>query len=117
MGVFKDAFKTIGEAVTDAASLDVVTFKGSIEADMSNTDMPDSFEKVLDLAKGNTDVKVKLLASTKVKLDGDILAYFDTGISADEAKAHADLVSVAQKTREATVDFVHRVVGLDDIGL
>lgn len=115
MGVFKVAFKSIGDAVKDAASLDVVTFKGSIEADMNHTNMPDTFEKVLKLAEGNTQVKVKLLASTQVKLDGDILAYFDTGITPDEAKAHAELVSIGQKTREATVEFVHRVVGLDDI--
>ncbi|AGA90782.1 hypothetical protein Thimo_2021 [Thioflavicoccus mobilis 8321] len=60
-------------------------------------------------------MKLKLLASTQVKLDGDVLVYFDTGITPDEAKAHAELVSLGQKTREATIDFVHRVVGLDDI--
>jgi hypothetical protein len=115
MGAFKDALKKIGDAVQDATSLDVVMYQGSIEADLIANGMPDNFQKVLELAAGSTQVKVKLLASTQVKLDGDILAYYDTGITADQAKAHAELVSLGQKTREATIDFVHRVVGLDYI--
>ena len=115
MGVFRDAFKKIGDGIQDAASLDVVTFKGAIEADLTTVNMPGTFQKVLELAAGATQVKLKLLASTQVKLDGDVLVYFDTGITPDEAKAHAELVSLGQKTREATIDFVHRVVGLDDI--
>ncbi|AGA90783.1 hypothetical protein Thimo_2022 [Thioflavicoccus mobilis 8321] len=35
MGVFRDAFKKIGDGIQDAASLDVVTFKGAIEADLT----------------------------------------------------------------------------------
>lgn len=117
MGVFQSAFKAIGEQIGDLTSLDIVTFKGSIEADMSATNMPDTFEKVLNLAKGNADMKIKLLASTQVKLDGDILVYFDNAITLDEAKAHAELLSVAQKTREATVNFVASIVGLKDIDI
>jgi len=116
MGVFQKAFKSIGEAIEDASSLDVVTFKGSIEGELNTDDMPDDFKKVIEKAKGNTDVKVKLLASTQVKLDGDVLAYFDTGITPEESKAHAELVALAQKTREATIEFVRRVVDMKDIG-
>jgi len=115
MGVFRTAFKAIGEAIEDASSLDVVTFKGSITAEMIADELPDTFEKIIELAKGNTEVKVKLLASTQAKLDGDILAYFDNDITTEETQAHAELVSLGQKNREATIDFVHRVVGLKDI--
>lgn len=115
MGLFKDAFKKIGEGVKDASSLDVVTFKGSVEAELTGSNMPKTFEKVLDLAAQNTAIKVRLLASTQAKLDGDILTYFDSGISPEEAAAHNALVEVAQQNREAVIDFVARVVGLDDI--
>ncbi|MCW9052817.1 MAG: hypothetical protein OQJ91_10995 [Motiliproteus sp.] len=114
MGVFRDAFKTIGEAVTDMSSLDVVTYKGSIEAELSGNKMPENFQDVLNLA-GTSEVKLKLLASTQMKLDGDILAYSDTAITPEEAEAHRDLVELGQENRLATIDFVHRVVGLDDI--
>ncbi len=110
MGLFQDAFKKIGEAVTDAGSLDVVTYKGRIVADLNGTTMPDTFQKVLDLAASNTSFKVQLLASTQCKLDGDVLAYVDKDITAEEARAHNDLVALAQKHREAVIDFVHRVV-------
>jgi hypothetical protein len=93
----------------------VVTFKGSVEADLTGANMPKTFESVLDLAAQNTAIKVRLLASTQAKLDGDILTYFDSGISAEEAAAHNALVEVAQQNREAVIDFVARVVGLDDI--
>ena len=43
------------------------------------------------------------------------MTYFDSGISPEEAAAHNALVEVAQQNREAVIDFVARVVGLDDI--
>lgn len=115
MGLFKDAFKKIGEGLADASSLDVVTFKGSVEAELNGTNMPENFGAVLDLAAKNTAIKVRLLASTQSKLDGDILAYFDSAITPEEANAHNDLVDLAQQNREAVINFVQRVVGLPDI--
>ncbi len=113
MGLFQTAFKKIGEGLADASSLDVVTFKGSIVAELNASNMPDSFQAVLDLAAKNTDIKVRLLASTQSKLDGDVLVYFDNAITPDEASAHNELVALAQKNREALLDFLHRVVGGD----
>jgi hypothetical protein len=115
MGLFREAFKKIGEGLKDASSLDVVTYTGSIETDLDATKMPQDFHQVLALAATNTSIRVKLIASTQSRLDGDILTYLDSGITPEEASAHNDLVELAQQNREAMVDFVLRVVGLDDI--
>lgn len=115
MGLFTDAFKKIGEGLADASKLDVVTFKGSVAAELTGANMPKDFDAVLNLAAQNTDIKVRLLASTQSMIDGDTLAYFDAAITPEEAAAHNALVELAQSNRESVIDFVQRVVGLPDI--
>ena len=115
MGVFKETFQKIGSALADASSLDVVTFRGSVETIASGAELPENFQQVIALASQNTQVKVKLLASTQTKIDGDILAYFDEDITESEMAAHAKLLELGQQNRAAAMDFVRRVVGLPDI--
>lgn len=119
MGAFTDAFQKIGTRIsaglTDAASLDVVTFTGTVEATIDETSLPQTFEEVLKAASASTTAKVRLLASTQSKLDGDILTYYDTAITPEEASAHNELVELAQQNRQAIIEFVHQVVGLTDI--
>ena len=115
MGVFKETFQKIGSALADTSSLDVVTFRGSVATIASGAELPENFQQVIALASQNTQVKVKLLASTQTKIDGDILAYFDEDITESEMAAHAKLLELGQQNRAAAMDFVRRVVGLPDI--
>lgn len=111
MGVFQDAYNKIAAALDDALNLDVVTFKGTIQTAITDVEKPPTkIEEVLKAAK--TNGTVTLLASTKMSIDGDVLVYFDEKITADEAKAHAALVEVGQKAREATFNFILNVVGV-----
>jgi len=100
----------IEDAIDDAINLDVVTFKGAIQTAFTDSAKPPTkIQQVLENAK--TDGAVTLLAATKMSIDGDVLVYFDEKITADEAKAHAAVVEVGQKAREATFNFILNVVG------
>lgn len=114
MGTFTEAFNKIGGAIKDVSTLDVVTFKGSIKAKLTGDTMPEDFKAVLNLA-GASDVDLKLVASTQMMIDGDILDYSDNDISDVERSAHNELVTLGQANREATMEFVRRVI-LDKLG-
>lgn len=109
MATFEDAYNTIRDGIKDLSSLDVVTFKGSVRAKLTGDAMPEDFQAVLKLA-GQAGADVTLLASTQTKIDGDVLAYFDAAITPEETRAHAELIAIGEKNREATIEFVRRVV-------
>ena len=109
MSLFEKALKNIAAAVADVSSLDVTTFKGTVEI-KANTKL-DSFDQVLTAAKANQSVKMKVLASTKVKIDGDIEVFYDTDIDASEKAAHTQLVVEAAENRRETVEMIKDIVG------
>ena len=109
MGLFETAFKKIGDGLEDLTSLDVVTFQGSVL--LEGGDIPATFDNVMNAAKGSATVKVKVLASTQCKIDGDILAFYDKDITPQQAEAHADLVALGKQSRQVAVDFVKNVDG------
>lgn len=110
MGKFKGAMEKLAGAVQDLSTLDVITFQGSVTLDVDGT-VPVGFAEVMDKAKGNAAVKVKVLASTKTSIDGDIVAFYDTDITEAQRLAHADLVLAGAASRKATIDFVKSIVG------
>jgi|GEM_PF-7070717 len=112
MADFHSALNKIQSGIEDALSLDVVTFKGTVNTKITDSDMsPKNFAELLKMSN-QTDAKVKLMASTQISVDGDVLVYFDDNVTLDEVKAHAELVAIGQKAREATIDFVLSVTGL-----
>ncbi len=109
MGLFKDALTKMGEGIKDLSSLDVVTFEGSVQLEAS--DKVTTFDQVMSKATGNTDVKVKVLASTQTKIDGDIVAFYDKDITQEQMDAHAELIEAAEASRTGTIDFIKSIVG------
>ena len=109
MGKFNDAMKGIAEAVEDLTSLDVITFQGRVE--LEGQGPAPNFEEVMTKMLGNTSVKAKILASTRMKIDGDIEAFFDQDITAEQKQAHAELVKIAGESRAATITFIRDAIG------
>lgn len=111
MSLFKDAFTKIGQAVDDMSSLDVITFKGSVEI-KSSTDLKDfDFDDVLTAAKASQTVDIKLLASTRVKMDGDVTVFYDNAITDSERSSHEQLVTEAAQNRKETVSMIKDILG------
>ena len=113
MGLFADAFKKMAAGIDDLSSLEVVTFQGSVN--LAAGDSIESFEDVLSKAKANADVTVKVLASTKTRLDGDAMTFYDTGITEEQKLAHAELVDAANENRQATINFIREMINPGDI--
>ncbi|MEM6999563.1 MAG: hypothetical protein AAF529_02170 [Pseudomonadota bacterium] len=112
MGKFKDAMTKMAEGIKDLSTLDVITFQGSVTLESADGEIS-KFENVMEKAKGNPTVKVKVLASTRTHIDGDIVAFYDTDITNEQKQAHAELVKAGAESRKATIDFVKSIV--DDV--
>lgn len=110
MGKFKAAMATLANGIEDLSTLDVITFQGSVTLESDDKALV-NFADVMTKAKGNTAVKVKVLASTQTSIDGDIVAFYDTDITEAQRLAHADLVLAGAASRKATIDFVKSIVG------
>lgn len=102
MASFKEALDKIAEGLKDLSSLEVVTYKGSI--DIQGVELKlhgDMIESVLNNAKARADFK--LLACTYFELDADTTVFFDKDITAEERAAHQVLVESALSKRDAVV--------------
>lgn len=110
MGKFEKAMSDMAGKIKDLSTLDVVTFQGSVTVEGSDKE-PTKFSEVMTKAKGSTDVKVKVLASTQTHIDGDIVAFYDKDITGEERQAHLELIRSGAETRKATIDFVKSVLG------
>jgi len=109
MGLFENALKKIGEAVTDLSSLDVTTYKGSVV--IKSNSKVESFDTVFSAAKANQKSSLKVLASTRVSLDGDIAVFYDEEIEETEKQAHNELVMEATENRRDTINMIRDIVG------
>jgi len=101
MSVFQTAIDAIQKAVSDAATLQVVSYKGQIQLD-AGSDTPTSIDDVL--AKAKTSGQFKLLAYTSVGADGDMTAYYDQDISDAEVTRHQALLETANERRKAVLE-------------
>lgn len=106
MGLFTSAFQTIADGIKDLASLDVVTYKGSINL-ASLGDKAD-FSSILNNAKA--DASFRVIAATQSKLDGDTNTFYDSNASADEVAAHLALVESATAKRAAVVKMFESLI-------
>ncbi len=108
MSVFRKVFEDMGNAISDLSTLEVTMFEGSV--DINAESKLDNIAEVLEAAKGNADVKCKLVASTKSFIDGDIVAFYDHEIDEVQRNAHAELVDMATESRQATIDMIKDIL-------
>ena len=106
MGTFKDAFNNIAKGLEDLSSLEVVTYKGTINL----TTLSDGakFDDVLKNAKAQGDFRI--IANTKSQLDGDTRAFYDTNATAAEIEAHNALVDSATEKRAAVIKIFESLI-------
>ena len=104
MAIFADALKTIKEAVVDFSQLDVRTFVGTMEVKVTGAGNPD-WDTLMK--SGVTSGKIKLAASTTLKIDGDA-DYFEDPEWIDDGlrAAHNNAVSAGSDAREAIINMM-----------
>ncbi len=108
MGVFKK----LGEGIADLSELNVQTFSGDLTSviDKSAGGSVIDWTKLLKDAK--TTGKVKLIASAKIKFDGDSDTYFTEDISPDMLDAHLVAVEAGQKVREGLLSMFKDILNI-----
>ena len=108
MGVFQK----LGEEIADLSELTVQTFTGDITSDLtSDTESILDWTKLLEEAK-NAQGKITLVASTKMKFDGDADIYFNTSISEDLKQAHLGAWEASLKVREGLIQTFKDLLGI-----
>ncbi|GAA5164518.1 hypothetical protein [Viridibacterium curvum] len=114
MASFKETFAKIEAAIGDLTSLEVTTYKGTINikktidakpADNKELDFSDILKQ---LTVDGADIQ--LVASTLSRLDGDTTAFIDKNASAAELTAHAQLLDSANAKRNALIQVIEAAV-------
>jgi hypothetical protein len=100
MASFKDAFEKIADGLEDLSSLEVVTYKGTINLTAGDASAL-SFDQILANAKAQAGFRI--IASTKSQLDGDTRVFYDENATPAEIAAHNQLVDSATAKRAAVV--------------
>jgi hypothetical protein len=108
MSAFKEAFDKIGDAIQDIVSLEVVSYKGSINIAAGEA-YPKDFETIMEKARASADFKIT--ACTLSQLDGDMQVFYDADITQADIDAHLILVDTARKNRQAMVDLFKGAIG------
>lgn len=111
---FTSAVKTIAKGIKDLSQLNVVTFTGTVGADVGGT-APEA------IAKARVAGGAKLVGATTINLDGDVDQFVsnDPDISESLHSAHFNAVEAGQRSRQAALDMfkaaVSKAVGRIDI--
>lgn len=105
-------FKKLGEGIADLSELNVQTFSGDITSviDKSTGGNVIDWTKLLKDAK--TSGKVRLIASAKIKFDGDSDTYFAEDIPPEMLEAHLTAVEAGQNVREGLIAMFKDVLGI-----
>jgi len=108
MGVFKK----LGDGIADLSELNVQTFCGDLTSviDKSTSGSVIDWTKLLKDAK--TTGKVKLVASAKIKFDGDSDSYFAEDIPPDMLDAHLVAIEAGQKVREGLLSMFKELLNI-----
>jgi triacylglycerol esterase/lipase EstA (alpha/beta hydrolase family) len=108
---FQQVFDEIADGIKDLSSLEVTTYKGKIELKSVLTAGKKElkFDDILQqIASGNASIR--LVASTKSEIDGDITAFLDQDATPTEVAAHTQLVDSANVKRSALIQVVTSIV-------
>ncbi len=105
-------FKKLGEGIADLAELNVQTFTGTLTTQISQ-DGGNLINWVELLAEAKkTGGEVTLVASSRIKLDGDCDMYFDKNVDEKLLQTHIAAVDAGQKIRLGIMDAFKDVLGL-----
>lgn len=103
-GPFADALQKLKEAAVDFSQLNVRTFVGSLDVAISATGDPD-WDALMK--KAVTSGKVKLAASTTLRVDGDSDNFEDSELmTAGLRDAHNNAIQAGQEARRAMLEMI-----------
>ena len=114
---FQKLMSKIGDAIEDAASLEVTTFTGDFSFKTSQVVQAgvDKFEinKVLKNMAVKNQTDIKLVAYTNVKIDADVSTIVKSDLSesdADLLQLHAQMMESSKASRKAVIDMVANLI-------
>lgn len=104
---FTSAVKTITKGIKDLSQLNVVTYTGTLGADIAG----DTAEAAIAGARASGEAK--LVGATTINLDGDVNQFIsnDGEIGEKLHSAHFNAVQSGQRSRDATLDMFKSAVG------
>jgi hypothetical protein len=102
---FKSAVQSIGKGIKDLSQLNVVTFTGTIGADVGDT-------AAEAIASARTSGTAKLVGATTISLDGDVNQFIsdDSTIQDKLHSAHFNAVLAGQKSRDSALEMFRSAV-------
>lgn len=103
----KEAIKKLMAAVEDLSSLEVVSFSGTLTAEITSGSGGNviNWDKLVKAAKPNG--KVKLMMASKFECDGDARLFTTSdGVSGDIRTAHDQAVQAGRQIRKDILDLV-----------
>lgn len=114
---FQKLMSKIGDAIEDAASLEVTTFTGdfSFKTKQVVQGGVDKFE-INNVLKGmsvQNQTDIKLVAYTNVKIDADVSTIVKSDLSdadADILTLHAQMMESSKASRKAVIDMVTNLI-------
>lgn len=114
---FQKLLSNIGDAISDAASLEVSTFTGNFSYKTSQV-VNNGVDKVrinnvlkqmtLD---GTTDLQ--LVAYSNIKIDSDVTTIVKSDLSADDSellKLHKEMIESSKESRQAVINMVKDLI-------
>ncbi|MCF8365610.1 MAG: hypothetical protein K9H16_07510 [Bacteroidales bacterium] len=114
---FQRLLSNIGEVIADAASLEVVTFTGDFTYKANqvvNNDVNKvRINNVLKLMTLESNVDLKLIAYTNVKIDSDVTTFVKSDLSQDDnelLKLHKEMIESSKASRQAVINMVKDLV-------
>ena len=114
---FQKLMSKIGDAIEDAASLEVTTFTGDFTFSTKQVVQSgvDKFE-INNVLKGmsvQNQTDIKLVAYTNVKIDADVSTIVKSDLSpgdSDILKLHAEMMESSKSSRKAVIDMVTNLI-------
>lgn len=114
---FQKLMAKIGDAIEDAASLEVTTFTGdfSFKTRQVVQGDVDKFE-INNVLKGmavQNQTDIKLVAYTNVKIDADVSTIVKSDLSESDAnllELHAEMMESSKSSRKAVIDMVANMI-------
>ena len=114
---FQRLMSKIGDAIEDAASLEVTTFTGDFTFSTKQVVQSgvDKFE-INNVLKGmsvQNQTDIKLVAYTNVKIDADVSTIVKSDLSpgdSDILKLHAEMMESSKSSLKAVIDMVTNLI-------
>ena len=114
---FQKLLSNIGEVIADAASLEVVTFSGDFNYKAKQVITNDvnkvRINNVLKLMTLESDVDLKLVAYTNIKIDSDVTTFVKSDLSQDDndlLKLHMEMIESSKTSRQAVINMVKDLI-------